>query len=88
MYQNEAQITNSVASRGFFIRTCGYDLTNVLLFKFYAYKPGLVKTYAYQKNSDGLMRTNQPDAGFVPQETDPLCKVLQVRGVAKLTIVI
>ena len=34
------------------------------------------------------MRTDQPDAGFVPQSSDPQCKVLQVRGVKKLTIVI
>ena len=47
MYENEAQITNSMASRGFFIRTCGYDLTNVMMFKFYAYKPSFIKTYNY-----------------------------------------
>ena len=33
------------------------------------------------------MRTSEPDAGFVPEKGQTGCKVLNVRGVYKLTLV-
>ena len=47
----EAKINNRVHSRGFFIRTCGLDLTNVLLFKFYAYKAAILPGIVHENNS-------------------------------------
>jgi len=46
-YMYEVQLKNMMFSRGFFIRACGIDLTNVLLFKFYAYKAGLLPEFEH-----------------------------------------
>ena len=43
----EADIVHSQTSRGFFIRTCGKDLTNILSFQFYSYKYPLVPQYQH-----------------------------------------
>jgi len=51
-YKYEATITGPIRHRGYFIRTCGESLSDKVLFKFYAYKQGLLEQYFNPLNSD------------------------------------
>lgn len=87
-YTHQAHFVNRGSSRGFFIRHCNKNIEDKISFKIYGYQSGIYPLSGHRKNPLNMMFTDAKFAGFVPDTKDPNCKVLNVRGIKKISVVI